>query len=519
MRNTLTWGVLWIAAASVAAPSAAQDAGKPMLTVHVSGDRVVNDEASRLVEVAGNVRILAYTDDPDSPRVAIRAKKVTVDLAGKVLQAGGAILMRTEQAAFRGENLYLDMLKGDMRLTEAAASMDMPRDDGRVFRGFFFGDELRSEGGSHFVIVNGTLTPCDSRDRPDVAFNAARIVYDSHTGRGVVYRGTVRLLGLSIPMLPKMGFKHGRGEAKRGVQYSLPGYSGYDGLYVPFQYQFTGPDNPWLGTVAARLATRSHVRGTVSMERGTEDYDFGAYFTREEHVTDDITRRLILSRQPEIEYVRRFARASSCAGWQTGVSLGRFQEREDTAHAPERAEDRARVEAGYLSDVRARAEREGTWWGATVTQSFYGCGTRFRDVSVETGVGGRLSDDLTGSLSLIDHLTSGQSPFLFDDVDIEREARGTLGWKLSRRWAFHGDGRYDLKKSSMRDYTLELSRRSEYLTWSAGYDFSDRSIMLRLDINGLTGNTEPPVTRPVVTDDEVRLTPEWVHEGAMTDMQ
>jgi len=520
MRRLLLLCALVLAAGTLIDPAGAQDAEKPVLTVHIHGDNTVYDEAAGRTEVTGNVRILAYTNDPDSPRLAIRADTIHYDMRGQVLDAQGSILMRTDQGAFTGEDLHFDLRADEMRLTNATASVDIAREDGQVLRGYFYGDEIKSEAGSQFVIINGMITPCDSPYKPDVGAGASRIVYNSTTGKATVYRGKLHLLGVPIPLLPKFSFKIGTGGTKgAGMDFSIPGYSGYDGLYLPFQYAFTEPDSLWLGTLSGRLGTRSDFRGVASLVRSDPEYDLGIYASRHEYATDDITHRLTISRLTEVECVRHFDMGERDDDWETGISLGRFHERDDRPDTAMRSDERLSVWADYTCNLQQKEKRDGTWWGAMVTQNFYGRGIRFRDLSVETGIGGRLSDDLSGSLTLTRHHVDGQSPFLFDDVDIEAEAYATLGWKMSHRWAFYSDGRYDLKRSSLRDYTLELSRRSRYLTWSLGYDFSDKSIGLRVDINGLTGGTDPPDTEPVVSEEQIQLTPEWVHEGAIVNMQ
>ncbi len=518
MRRLLVLGVLVSAAVMAAQLAAAQDAAQPVLTVHIHGDSTVYDEASGRTEVTGNVRILAYTNDPDSPRLAVAADTVSYDMRGQVLDAHGSIMMRTDQAAFRGQDLHFDLGADAMRLTQAAVSVDFPSEDGRTLRGYFFGDEIKSEGPSQFVIVNGMVTPCDSPHRPDVGAGASRLVFNSTTGKTTIYRGKLHLLGVPIPLLPKFSFKIGLGAAgDEGFGFPIPGYSDYDGLYLPFQYEFTGPDNPWRGTIRARVATRSHFRGAVSLVRSEPQSDLGIHASRQDQMTDDITRRLALSRLPELTYVRHFGPGSPESDWRTGISLGRFHERDSDPDTGVRSDQRISLWADYLANPDQKRKGDGNWWGASLTQNFYDRGTRFRDLSVEAGIAGQLADDLSASLAWTRHHVDGQSPFLFDDVDIVSEAYATLGWRISHRWAFHSDGRYDLRRSSLRDYGLELSRRSRYLTWSLGYDFSDKSMGLRVDINGLTGGTEPPASEPVVSEAEVQFTPEWVRGDATAD--
>ena len=497
---------------------AADDERTPILTVHISGDKVVNDEAAKRIEVAGNVRILAYTSDPDSPRVAISAEMVSVDTAAKVVEARGSVLLRTGQGAFRGEDLHIDMRTDEMRMSQAVASVDVSQEGDRIFRAFFRGDEIRWDEGSVLVVVNGMLTPCEETDDPDVGASVGRLVWNSDTGKVVAHRGELHFLGIRIPLLSRISFKHGRGGARGGPDRLFPGYSGADGIYMPLSCEFLKSHSGWSGTTQVRVGTRSHLRGVASIVRTSPAEETGIWWSRQVHVTDDITRRLSISRLPEIRYVRHFDIAEPHSAWEAGVSVGRFHERDEYT-AEVRSDSRVSLWGRYLQNPDQKRKRDGHWYGAQVTQNFYDKGSYYRDLSVEAGIGGPIADDLNGSLELIRHHTSGASPFFFDDVDIEWEALGTLKWQMTPRWGFYADGRYDVKASSLRDYRLELSRRSRYLTWTAGYRFTDQSIGLRLDINGLTGDTEPAETQPVVSDDEVQLTPEWVHEGSAIDIK
>ncbi len=489
-----------------------------MLTVHISGDKVVNDEEARRIEVAGNVRILAYTSDPDTPRVAIAAEMVTIDTAAKVVEARGSVLLRTGQGAFRGEDLHLDLRADEMRMSQAVASVDMPQEGDRVFRAFFRGDEIRWDEGSVLVVVNGLVTPCEHLDDPDVGVSVGRLVWNSDTGRVTVCRSKLHFLGVGIPLLPRFSFRHGGGGTGGNLGYGLPGYSGYDGIYLPFAYEFLTTNSGWSGTTQLRVATRSHLRGVASIVRTDRNHDMGIWFSRQEHMTDDITRLLAVSRLPEVRYVRHFDITEPHSDWEAGVSAGHFHERDE--HTTQvRSDSRASLWGRYVRNPDQKQKLDGHWYGAQVTQNFYDRGTRFRDLSVDAGIGGPITDDVNGSLELIRHHTTGASPFLFDDVDIEWEALGTLKWQMTPRWGFYTDGRYDVQASSLRDYRLQLSRRSRYLTWTLGYRFADESIGLWVDINGLTGGTAPAETKPVVTQDEVQLTPDWVHEGSVVDIK
>ena len=509
-----------VAAPATSQPQAATEDTSPLLTVHVSGDTVIGDEDSMHIEVTGNVRILAYTDDPDSPRLAVRAEGVRLDLEAKSVHAEGSVLMRTEAAQFRGSDLSYNMKTDELHMTDAAAGYEFELAGGRTMRGFFFGNQI-SRTANELVIVKGTVTPCDDPESPVIGAGAQRLVYNSTTGKVTVYGGALHFLGMRIPMFPKFSFYHGGDEEAGAPEIMLPGYSSYDGLYIPLAYEFTREGSPWLGTATVRMGTRAHPRGTVSMVTANPREQLGIHGTYDELLTDDITRRLVLSRLPEVRYTRQWGGARTTPGapgdWEVGLSAGRYRERTQDDPPPAYTDSRIAAWLEYTAHREQKRTLTGTWWGTGVTQSYYDEGDQFSDISVEAGAGGRLTENVKGSLTLTHHFLGGQSPFEFDDVDIKTEAYGTLKLTCGDWWGLSGDARYDLDASSLRDYSLWLSRRTRYLTWSLGYDFSSKNVGVRVDINGLTGDTLPPETRPLISDDEVGLTPEWVHEGAVVD--
>lgn len=483
------------------------------LTVHISGDYVERDEANNTAEIRGDVRVYAYTDDPDTPHAAISAEAVSVDFKAGLVTATGDVLMRSDGAAFRASNITYDIVTDTLKLEHAAASVDAPNEDGTVFRGFFYGDKMERRG-SEYIIINGTVTPCDDPDDIVLGASAKRLIYNSESGYVNVYGGGLNLLGHKIPLLPHIRFKHGMKDDIGGEDLPIPGYSYFDGVYIPFGWVFTNEEDDWYGHLNVTLGTRSHFRGRADYVRDLSRDTLGIYASHKEYVTDDITKQLVLSRVPELSYARRIGPLDPTHTFEVGTNFGRFIESEKKLYAPKVRENRTSAWLAYVHRPDNRLKLRGQWAETRVTQNFYTDGTRFRDLSVELGTGGQLLRNVDASVALVNHHTTGSSPFRFDDVDINHEAKGGLDWHISQRWALSADGRYDIERDALRDYRVEISRRSRYLTWGLRYDFSEKGVALNLAVNGLTGGTAPAETTPVVTDDQVQMSPEWVHEGS-----
>lgn len=514
MRYIFTAGLtLFTVIAVFAEPPTAVET--PVLTIHVAGDVVDWDEDDRQLHVRGNVRILGYTTAPDSPRLGIRAREVHADLAAGIIRAHGSVRMRSDEGAFRGEDLYYNLEEDVMRLTDAAVNIQTPTPDGRTMRGFFFADEIERTGADRYVIINGIATPADSPEDVQVGAGADRLVFNAKTNEMTVYNASVYFEGfdLGIPLPSGFSFTIGGGEEDpEKTEFGWPSYSSLDGVYWPFYHTFTG-DDEWLrGRYELHLGMERYLTGVTRWTRERPEYDFGIYLSREEYVPAEIDDDLLVSRIPEVSYTRHWEPDDPDTAFDTGVSIGRFHEKIDEDDAPSLTEKRAAIFAGYSDGLTAEESRVGQWWGIGAEQSFYGNGTRFRDLSIRAGAGTNIGEGVVTSLTAIRHFPSGIPTLEMDNIDIERELYGTFEWQMSEDWSLFADGNYDLQRESLRDYTVGFSRRSDYLTYTLDYDFSAESIGFRIDVNGLTGGTAPPETEPVVTEDEIMLTPEWVHQ-------
>jgi hypothetical protein len=88
------------------------------------------------------------------------------------------------------------------------------------------------------------------------------------------------------------------------------------------------------------------------------------------------------------------------------------------------------------------------------------------------------------SLRLIGHLTSGSTPFEFDNVDIKQELQGAGRYVLGRN-SYSGVLRYDLERNALRDWEFTFAHRLHCLepsiTWRNRYS----QISLNIKVLGL----------------------------------
>lgn len=505
VRVAIALTFLWLLTST--GPLAAAD--RPVITITVSGDTVEYDQDQSTVAVRGNVTATAQTDRPGAPTVSLAAEQLEGDLRSGLVIAQQGVRLRSQQIALRGEAVRLNFRTDEFTLHNGAASVEMESEafPGRVVRGFFFGDEISGKANLIYVI-NARITTCD-REHPHYTIGARRLRYDDTTGVLTISRGQLQLYGLKLELPGTYSTRPGSGPSGGGLGLPVPAYSSYNGLYFPFYHSFLSEESDWKLTGALAIGTKLQFPGALILERATEEDNFRVAVTRREDVTWDLNRRSRISRLPEISYWRGFnPTLEGVARLQGTVFGGWISER---APGFERTSNsRVGVLLSYSGTPRQRQDRRGSWWATEVDQTFYDDGERLRDVRLEAGYGAQLTDRTRAALWGIHHFTSGSSPFLFDDVFVEDELLGSVSTWLGRRWGVDLYGRYDVDREELRDYSVKLSRRSHCLTWSLQYDRAGQSIGIGLDINGLTGNTEPADTQPLVAPEEVPPLPAMV---------
>jgi len=222
--------------------------------------------------------------------------------------------------------------------------------------------------------------------------------------------------------------------------------------------------------------------------------------TYKEDVRANLDRTTTIDRLPEVG----LAAGWDGVGWSGGriesdLYIGRYTEREDPdiAGDVDLTENRLRVSARYLGNPAASDARAGAWWWVGGSGSWYGDDEHY--AWLEAGVGG--GTDVTDWLNIWAEAThyavEGSTPFTFDDIDIETEITGQASVDFSSVWSTRLWGRYDLDRGDLRDYTIELRRRSHCLTWTAGYHDLGGGVRIGLEVNGIFGNFEPPPQRSV----------------------
>jgi len=261
-------------------------------------------------------------------------------------------------------------------------------------------------------------------------------------------------------------------------------------------------------TAALRLGSRLKLPLEIRASRAGDRDDLAVTVSRRENVVWDINQRSRVNRLPELQYVRHLqATPDGLATLDVALFGGYIQESPNLLPTSTDAV-RWGVSLRYSPRPAQRQSRRGWWWALQADQNFYSTGDALTDLGVELGVGTKLGDRTNVSLRGVHHETSGHSAFSFDDVHIHDALQATFDTRVTDNYSVGASGLYDFDRQSLRGYTLWLKRRMHCLTWGVRYDVARQSFDVSLDLNGLTGDTRPAETAPLVLPSEVPPLPE-----------
>ncbi|HEY3397176.1 MAG TPA: hypothetical protein VGM19_05885 [Armatimonadota bacterium] len=476
---------------------AAGPALTPVAKLDVKSDLLNYDQNTQVITATGSARIQGEVEGAPEQKVLIKAAAVEADLAAQTIHAREGVEFIIPSAYLAGETLSLDSRRKTFLLGRAEAVFNLAPAGQPPVLGQLRGAEIGGVGG-RFYLTHGVLGVGDN-DRVEVGLQARRLEYDPVRRRLKVQGGALRVYGLRIPSLFDFMVDLPGGRREEALRLPTPTYSARDGLVLPYGFRATGEQGAFQTTLGLRLTARRGITFLSDTSLTRANWVAEGWVSRMEDVHTRLAGNLVYDRLPEFTFTRYQYSPRQPQGWKLGLGVGNFYERDQHVNGvPEVHRYRGLAGAGYEWNGQQKLAGVGHWaevWGA---QTIYSKGEHYLDASVDVGAGRRFSSSLHGTLDLIHHFTSGATPFQFDRVDIATEVRPAVDLRLTRSWQVAGWGRYDAEDGLLRDYYVALSKRMHTLTWSVYYRFVGQMLGVRMDINGLTGNTPaPPLTSPL----------------------
>ncbi len=466
-----------------------------VVTLTVDGEKVELSYDQRYVTLQGKVVIIAQSEEDPARKIRIEADFVEGDLESGRFEALGNVLVVTPEASLRGESVHYEAATSEFKLKRAAVMVGLREVGGEKVYGYAYGQEI-GQTNEILYILRGRFTTCD-RPNPHYAVECKRVTYHPASGKVTVKGGALRLYGVRIPLFPRVSFKHG-GRKREGPSLTpMVGYSGRDGVHLRWAFPLTSAESSTDAALHLRLTAKRGLRGHVESATPWGEFALQGMASHKEDVTNDLDELVTVSRLPELSLSREWEAARAGDSRLSGrLTLGRYREF-GTAGEPNIKDDRAMAELGLTRNEDRWAEGTGNWWWVKARQAWYDGGDNYTDVEMAVGAGRRLGRDLTGALTLRHHAIGGQTPFEFDDVDIQTELMGRTDLGLGNGWGLGLLGRFDLRDDVLRDYEAELRKRVHCLTWVARYRDVGNRLGLGVEINGLWGNAQPYAQRAI----------------------
>jgi len=487
--------VVTVAVAVAAAAAAVAE----VVSAKVTADQIDFSYDRRYVTLSGHARIFGQVVDDPSRYVRMHAGYIEGDLETGRFELFGDVEIITAEGALAGESVHYNMRTAEYSLRRGGVMLPFENPAGERIWGYAYAREISAED-SVVYITDGRFTTCPSLD-PEYMLEVDRIEYHPDTMDISVWGGALQLYETRIPLLPRIDWNFTGDPGRISPVYALiPTYSSRDGVRLAWTWGMRRLEMPFDGSVSLKLTQRRGIRGELHASREWGNFVPLVNVTYEEDIRSDLDRTATIDRLPEVG----LAAAWDGAGWsggrvETEVLVGRYTQREDPdiAGDADLTESRLRVGARYLGNPAASDDRAGAWWWVGGSQSWYGDGEDYGWLEAGVGGGAEVTDWLSLWAEAAHYAVEGATPFDFDDIDIETELTGGAAVDFSAMWGTRLWGRYDLDRGDLRDYTIELRRRTECLTWTAGYHDLGGGVRIGLEVNGLFGNFEPPPQRSV----------------------
>jgi len=420
-----------------------------LINYTLSGDRIIRDGATE--------KLFAENGSLSRDGLEIRASRLEFGLESGDVLATGQVRVSQDESLLTGDEAHYNLRKRTGRLSHATA----------LARGIHFSGEEIEVDPKRIAISSGAFTTCD-RQRPHYQIRARRL--ELLGGRRVYASGvSLWFRGKRLLTLPKINQPiPGRGQAPTAGLLPRSGWTRADGGFAGLRYSFPLAGMP--GYVETRLTTRRGLRFLSGLRKDTKLGELALSANVKEDLTDlpisvdrieTGLRSITLDRLPELSLETRPRALGRYLSGSALLAAGRYRELPSGVTAG-RLAGSARfatrpLRFGRLSLVQA----------VSLRRAFYTKGEAQTAVLSRTGLGIRFSPSVRMEIAWERRTSSGEAPFLFDQIEIPRGltmdalVRLTHGWRVEMR-AWH-----DAQTNEFRDMDVTVTRRAHCLEYSA----------------------------------------------------
>ena len=439
------------------------------IVLDIQADEVDLGLDNETTQATGHAR-LVYGD------VILNADEVSANRETGDVKASGHLSL--EQ---KGRRLEGDSLDYNLRTEKGSLHNARVREQGVVIRG-----ESIEFAPQSIVARHAYFTTCD-KPQPDYSLAADEISLTAaqaepgkqpQSGRLTLNQARVNYHNRRLLTLPRYSVSIGQIAEQTSSPFPASGFDREDGPYTAISYALGRKGDATTLGFSYRCTAFRGIRGYAKLQRESGPLQLSAGYVRRETSTDREIRadefttglaNVMVNREPEIRAAIPSLPLRRSLTLRAELTAGSYSE---TEH--------------FKSDIRARAKR--TTISALVAFAPYKIAPAlafsqavgWREASYSTGQNLSIrffqhsleyspSGPTRVALSYITRRGSGETPFLFDQVEVGRELLGDIRFRLSPKWRVRFVDLYDLERRDTRDMMVAVTRTIHCLDYTVGW--------------------------------------------------
>ena len=447
----------------------------------INADVVRMNLDKQTTEASGNAR-LTYGG------ITLNADQITADKTTGDVEAAGHLALVEEGRRLEGDRLTYNFVSDKGVLHHAHV-----REQGVIVTG-----DTIDFSPQAVVAHHASFTTCD-KPNPDYSLDADEITLTAaqaapgkqpQSGRLTMNHARVTYHGHRLFSLPRYSVTVGDIGRQGTSPFPTGSFDREDGPSAQVSYSL-GASQKTTADFSYRYTSFRGIRGYLKLKRDAGPLHLQAGYIRREASTDrelrpdDFTTGLanvLVNREPEFRASLPNLPVFRSLALRTEFVRGSYSETEHFATKSRARADRTEISAllalkPYRITPKLSFSHAIGWREAS-----YSTGTDFSVRFLRHRLEYMPTPSMRVALSYVERHGSGETPFLFDGVDIRSELLSEARYRLNPKWRLRIVNLYDLERHDSRDMILAATRTIHCLDYTVGWRKSRGTVFVGINL-------------------------------------
>ncbi len=437
--------------------------------MQIQADAVTLNLDKETTEATGQAK-LSYGE------VSLNADAITANRQSGDVEAAGQLSLTQAGRRLEGDNLSFNFLSNKGVLHNAHV-----REQGVIIRG-----ESIEFSPQQIVARHANFTTCQ-KPTPDYSLAAGEISLTApqtipgkqpESGKLTLDHARVNYHRRSLFTLPRYSVRVGQIGEQGTSPFPASGFDREDGPYAQIGYSVGGLSRKSGLDFSYRYTTLRGIRGYLKFAEQRGPLEFQAAMVRREVTTDRELKpddfatglaNVMVNREPEFGLSLTDLRVGRSLSLRAELRQGSYSE---TEHFTTRTRVHANrtTASGLLSFTPYRvAPKLSLSHAIGWRESSYSTGSHLSIHFLRHSLKYTPSSRTGAEFSYVTRRGAGQTPFLFDSVEVGRGLLSDVKLRLNRQWRFQVVDLYDLSRRDTRDMMLAMTRTTDCLDYTIGW--------------------------------------------------